>query len=79
MLFLLIHVTGISLITTTLYHHDTNLNINRINITGLFISIINLFISLVVFIFFYCFVNTLILITLIQLIANIEILFFVIT
>ena len=52
MLLLLIPVTGIFLITTTMYHDDTNLNINRIKFTGLFTSIINLFISLIVFVLF---------------------------
>ena len=52
MLLLLIPVTGIFLITTTMYHDDTNININRIKITGLYTSIINLFVSLVVFILF---------------------------
>ena len=52
MLLLLIPVTGIFLITTTIYHYNINININRIKITGLYTSIINLFVSLVVFILF---------------------------
>jgi len=52
MLLLIIPVTGIFLITTTMYSEDTALNIKRVKITGLTTTIINLFVSLVVFVLF---------------------------
>lgn len=56
MLLLLIPVTGIFLISTTMYgdSSDTNLGVlaTRVKITGLATSIINLFISLIVFVLF---------------------------
>ena len=52
MLLLLIPITGIFIISTTMYQDNSTLNINRIKITGLITSIINLFVSLIVFIFF---------------------------
>jgi NADH:ubiquinone oxidoreductase subunit 4 (subunit M) len=52
MLLLIIPVSGIFLITTTMYNDDTSLNIKRVKITGLATSIINLFVSLIVFVLF---------------------------
>lgn len=50
MLLLLIPLAGIFIISTTMYHDNSNLK--RIKVTGLITSIINLFISLIVFVFF---------------------------
>jgi NADH:ubiquinone oxidoreductase subunit 4 (subunit M) len=58
MLLLLIPVTGIFLISTTMYSDDSNTNNSavalstRVKITGLATSIINLFVSLIVFVLF---------------------------
>lgn len=57
MLLLLVPITGVFLITTTLSNNEsdqssTNLNIKRIKVTGLITSIVNLFISLIVFLLF---------------------------
>jgi len=57
MLLLLVPITGVFLITTTMSnnesdHSSTNLNIKRIKVTGLITSIVNLFISLIVFLLF---------------------------
>ena len=48
MLLLLIPIAGIFLISTTMYHDNSNLNLKRIKLTGLITSIINLFISLII-------------------------------
>lgn len=57
MLLLLVPITGVFLITTTMSsnesdHSSTNLNLKRIKVTGLITSIVNLFISLIVFLLF---------------------------
>jgi NADH:ubiquinone oxidoreductase subunit 4 (subunit M) len=52
MLLLLIPLAGIFLISTTMYHDNSASNIKQIKVTGLLTSIINLFVSLIVFIFF---------------------------
>lgn len=57
MLLLLVPITGVFLITTTLSSNEENensrnLNIKRVKITGLVTSIVNLFISLIVFLLF---------------------------
>lgn len=57
MLLLLVPITGVFLITTTMSSNEsdqssTNLNIKRIKVTGLITSIVNLFISLIVFLLF---------------------------
>ena len=52
MLLLLIPLTGIFLITTTMLNDNSYSNIRNIKITGLLTSLINLFVSLIVFIFF---------------------------
>ena len=52
MLLLLIPVAGLFLITTTMYHDNSQSNIKQIKLTGLVTSIVNLFVSLVVFILF---------------------------
>lgn len=59
-LLLLIPVTGIFLISTTMYSNDSNTNsalgsvalATRVKITGLATSIVNLFVSLIVFVLF---------------------------
>lgn len=52
MLLLITPLAGIFLISTTMSLSNTNLNLDRIKVTGLITSIINLFISLIVFILF---------------------------
>jgi len=57
MLLLLVPITGVFLITTTMSSNEsdqssTNLNLKRIKVTGLITSIVNLFISLIVFLLF---------------------------
>ena len=52
MLLLLIPIAGIFLISTTMYHDNSYSNIRQIKLTGLVTSLINLFVSLIVFIFF---------------------------
>lgn len=52
MLLLLIPIAGLFLITTTMYHDNSQSNIKQIKLTGLVTSIVNLFVSLVVFILF---------------------------
>jgi len=51
-LLLLIPITGILLITATTYNDNTSLNLTRIKNIGLTTSIINLFVSLIVFVLF---------------------------
>ena len=52
MLLLLIPVIGIFLISTTMYHDNSVSNVKQIKVTGLVTSLLNLFVSLIVFIFF---------------------------
>ena len=52
MLLLLIPIAGIFLITTTMYNDNSYSNVKQIKLTGLVTSITNLFVSLIVFIFF---------------------------
>ena len=52
MLLLLIPIAGIFLISTTMYHDNSSSNIRQIKVTGIVTSLINLFVSLIVFIFF---------------------------
>jgi NADH-ubiquinone oxidoreductase chain 4 len=52
MLLLLIPFAGIFLITTTMYNDNSYSNLKQIKVTGLVTSLINLFVSLIVFIFF---------------------------
>lgn len=52
MLLLLIPIAGLFLITTTMYHDNSYSNLKQIKVTGLVTSIINLFVSLIVFILF---------------------------
>ncbi|RYE14289.1 MAG: hypothetical protein EOP34_06915 [Rickettsiales bacterium] len=52
MLLLLIPITGIFLITSTVYNDNSNLNVTRIKNIGLTTSIVNLFVSLIVFVLF---------------------------
>ena len=52
MLLLLIPIAGIFLITTTMSHDNSASNIKQIKVTGIVTSLINLFVSLIVFIFF---------------------------
>jgi NADH-ubiquinone oxidoreductase chain 4 len=52
MLLLLIPLAGIFLITTTMSHDNSYSNLRQIKVTGLLTSLINLFVSLIVFIFF---------------------------
>ena len=52
MLLLLIPLAGIFLISTTMYHDNSYSNLRQIKVTGLVTSLINLFVSLIVFIFF---------------------------
>lgn len=52
MLLLIIPIAGIFLITTTMYSDDSLSNLKQIKVTGLLTSLINLFVSLIVFIFF---------------------------
>ena len=51
-LLLLIPLAGIFLISTTMYHDNSYSNLRQIKVTGLVTSLINLFVSLIVFIFF---------------------------
>jgi len=43
---------GIFLISTTMFHHNSDSNLKQIKVTGLVTSLINLFVSLIVFVFF---------------------------
>lgn len=52
MLLLLIPIAGLFLITTTMYNDNSHSNIKQIKVTGLVTSIVNLFVSLIVFILF---------------------------
>jgi NADH:ubiquinone oxidoreductase subunit 4 (subunit M) len=52
MLLLLIPIAGIFLISTTMYDDNSLSNLKQIKVTGLVTSLINLFVSLIVFIFF---------------------------
>ena len=52
MLLLLIPIAGLFLITTTMYHDNSYSNLKQIKVTGLVTSLINMFVSLIVFIFF---------------------------
>ena len=52
MLLLLTPLAGIFFISTTMYHDNSHSNVKQIKVTGLITSLINLFISLIVFIFF---------------------------
>jgi NADH:ubiquinone oxidoreductase subunit 4 (subunit M) len=52
MLLLLIPIAGLFLITTTMYNDNSYSNIKQIKVTGLVTSIVNLFVSLIVFILF---------------------------
>ena len=51
-LLLLIPLGGIFLITTTMYDDNSVSNVRQIKVTGLVTSLVNLFVSLIVFIFF---------------------------
>ena len=52
MLLLLIPITGIFLIITTMGNENSDLTIKRIKVTGLITSLVNLFVSLIVFLLF---------------------------
>jgi NADH:ubiquinone oxidoreductase subunit 4 (subunit M) len=51
-LLLLIPIAGLFLITTTMSNDNTYSNLKQIKVTGLVTSLINMFVSLIVFIFF---------------------------